>query len=164
MTVRVWLSLGSNIEPEANIRSAVAALKRRFGDLIVSPVYENEPVGFDGDPFLNLVVGFDTKQSAKALADILRQIEDEHGRVRDGNAFSPRTLDIDLLTYGQRVIHAPGMHLPRDEIKRYAFVLLPLSQVAGDELHPIDGVSYSRLWQQFDKSDQGLRAVELDLN
>lgn len=164
MTVRVWLSLGSNIEPEGNIRSAIAELKQRFGDLIISPVYESEPVGFDGAPFLNLVVGFDSMLSVAAIADLLRRIEHEHGRLRDGNAFAPRTLDIDLLTYGQQEIHTPGIDLPRDEIKRYAFVLLPLSQVAGDELHPIEGVSYRRLWQLFDEPGQRLRAVELNLN
>lgn len=164
MTVRAWLSLGSNIDREKNIRSAIAALEKIFGKLLVSPVYESEAVGFDGDPFFNLVVGLDTGLSAEEVAERLRLIEQEHGRVREGGKFDARTLDIDLLTYGQQVIRAPGVAVPRDEITRYAFVLRPLSQLAGNELHPVEGVSYKALWDAFDKSQQRLWVVDLGLN
>jgi len=164
MTVRAWLSLGSNIDREKNIRSAIVALERRFGKLLISPVYESEAVGFDGDPFFNLVVGVDTDRSSAEVAERLRQIEQEHGRVRDGGGFNARTLDIDLLTYGQQVIRASGVDVPRNEITRYAFVLRPLAQIAGNELHPVEGVSYQTLWNAFDKSQQRLWAVDLDLN
>jgi 2-amino-4-hydroxy-6-hydroxymethyldihydropteridine diphosphokinase len=164
MTVRVWLSLGSNIDREKNIRSAMAALEKAFGELVVSPIYESEAVGFDGDPFLNLVVGLDTDLPPTGIAATLRRIEQEHGRSRGAEKFVARTLDIDLLTYGQQVIRAPGVDVPRDEITRYAFVLRPLSQVAGNELHPVEGVSYQALWDAFDKSQQQLRAVDLGLN
>lgn len=163
MRTRVWLSLGSNIEPEKNIRSAVAALRQNFGELIVSPVYESEAVGFEGDSFLNLVVGLETERTARDLAERVRQIEHEHGRVRDGGKMSSRTLDIDLLTYGDQVVREPGIDLPRDEIKQYAFVLLPLSQVAAEELHPVEGVSYRELWERFDHSQQSMRVLDLDL-
>jgi len=164
MTVRAWLSLGSNIDREKNIRSAIVALERGFGKLLISPVYESEAVGFDGDPFFNLVVGVDTDRSSAEVAERLRQIEQEHGRVRDGGGFNARTLDIDLLTYGQQVIRASGVDVPRNEITRYAFVLRPLAQIAGNELHPVEGVSYQTLWNAFDKSQQRLWAVDLDLN
>jgi len=164
MTVRAWLSLGSNIDREKNIRSALDALEAAFGRLLVSPVYESEAVGFAGDPFLNLVVGVDTDRSSSEVAATLRLIEQTHGRVRDGGKFSARTLDIDLLTYGQQVIHAAGVDVPRDEITRYAFVLRPLAKVAGNELHPVEGVSYQALWDQFDKSKQPLWAVDLGLD
>ena len=164
MTVRAWLSLGSNIDRERNIRSALIALENSFGQLIVSPVYESEAVGFEGDPFLNLVVGVDTDCPSNEVAETLRLIEQAHGRRRGGEKFSSRTLDIDLLTYGQQIIQAPGVSVPRDEITRYAFVLLPLSLVAGDELHPIEGVSYKALWNAFDKTQQRLRAVEIGLD
>ena len=164
MTVRAWLSLGSNIDREKNIRSAIAALEKVFGRLFVSPVYESEAVGFAGDPFLNLVVGLDTDLPPGEVAQRLRLIEREHGRVRSGSKFSPRTLDIDLLTYGQQIIHTPDVDVPRDEITRYAFVLRPLSQVAGNELHPVEGVSYQALWDAFDQSQQPLWTVDLGLN
>jgi len=57
---RCWVSIGSNIQPEENIRAALADLHQAFGDIVVSPLYETEPVGFSGDDFLNLVVGFDS--------------------------------------------------------------------------------------------------------
>ena len=161
MRVRVWLSLGSNMDREYNIRSAITALEKVFGRLIISPVYESDAVGFTGDPFLNLVVGVETDWTPQQLVALLRSIEHSHGRERSGEKFSARTLDIDLLTYGHQVLHAPGIDLPRKEITRYAFVLQPLAKVAGNELHPVLGVSYAALWRAFDKSRQSLREVEL---
>ena len=162
--MRVWLSLGSNIDPESNIRSAVDSLRRMFGPIVLSSVYESEAVGFDGAPFLNLVVGLDTDMSASQLMERLRGIEDRQGRVRDDNdKYSPRTIDIDLLTYGDLPVQVGRVALPRDEITRYAFVLLPLAEVAGDEVHPLTGLTYGALWAAFDKSQQTLHPVELNL-
>ncbi len=155
-TVRAWLSLGSNIDPQRKIPEALAALRERFGELMVSPVYESEAVGFSGDNFHNLVVGIETRLPAHELVRALRRIEEAHGRVRETEKFTSRTLDIDLLTYGDHVINEGGVQVPRDEILRYAFVLLPLSEVAPDERHPIDGRSYRELWAGFDAGDQTL--------
>lgn len=160
MTVRVWLGLGSNIERERNIRSALAALEERYGPLQLSPVYESEAVGFDGDPFFNLVVGFDSDRSAPEIAADLRQIESLHGRERSGGKYHSRTLDIDLLTYGSRALKIGDTELPRDEITRYAFVLKPLAQVAPEEIHPTTGKSYRQLWEEFGDSRQALWPVE----
>lgn len=158
---RVWVSAGSNMEREVHIASAVRALRERFGELAVSPVYETEAVGFSGDAFLNLVIGFDSDEPPAALHRALRDIEDRNGRRRDGPKFGPRTLDLDLLTYGDQVGDAGGKHLPRDEIARYAFVLGPLADVAGEELHPELGRSYAALWQQWrrDNPDPGMRCL-----
>ncbi|MEJ1355377.1 MAG: 2-amino-4-hydroxy-6-hydroxymethyldihydropteridine diphosphokinase [Candidatus Sedimenticola sp. (ex Thyasira tokunagai)] len=157
---RVWLSIGSNIERERNIRGALQALRERFGELILSDVYESEAVGFDGSPFYNLVAGFETTLSAGELMAELRGIEAAYGRQRGDERFAPRTLDIDILTYGDRVMNYEGQELPRDEIIRYAFVLLPLSEVAGEEMHPLTGKSYRQLWDEFDKTDQALWPVD----
>ncbi len=161
---RAWLSLGSNIDREHNIRAAVAALAEAYGPLRLSQVYESEAVGFAGDPFYNMVVGLDTTQEVTSLVGRLHDIEQAQGRVRGADRFAPRTLDIDLLTYGDRVMREPGIQLPRDEITRFAFVLLPLSEVAGDERHPLTGKSYRELWQLFDKTTQPLWPVELALS
>lgn len=157
--MRVWLSLGSNIERERNICGALRDLAARFGNLVVSRVYECAAVGFDGDPFYNLVVGIETEAAPQELAAAMRAIEEAHGRTRSGGKFAPRTLDIDLLTYGDQVVEQGALRLPRDEILKYAFVLGPLAEVAGPERHPVDGRSYAELWAAFDQAAQPLRAV-----
>jgi 2-amino-4-hydroxy-6-hydroxymethyldihydropteridine diphosphokinase len=154
--VRAWLSLGSNLEPQQQIPDALEALRKRFGKLVVSPVYESEAVGFKGSNFHNLVVGIETRLPALELVRQLRQIEADHGRVRGADKFSSRTLDIDLLTYGDCIIDEGGVQVPRDEILRYAFVLLPLSEVAPHERHPVTGQTYGELWAGFDASNQPL--------
>ena len=162
--MRVWLSLGSNIDPESNLRSAITGLRRRFGPLILSRVYRSKAVGFEGAPFLNMVAGIDTDMAVSRLIERLRVVEDEHGRIRDSaDKNLSRTLDIDLLTYGDLPVQVGQVVLPRDEITRYAFVLLPLAEVAGDEIHPLTGSTYSELWASFDKSGQTLSPVALDL-
>lgn len=151
---RVWVSAGSNIDRERHIRGALADLREAYGRLIVSPLYETEAVGFAGDAFLNLVVGFDTGQRPAQLHARLREIEARHGRKRNGPKFSARTLDLDLLTYGEAVTDEGGKALPRDEILRYAFVLGPLADVAGEERHPQLGERYASLWADFPAAEK----------
>lgn len=158
--VKAWLSLGSNISPRAQIPAALDALSAAFGDLVISPVYESEAVGFTGDNFHNLVVGIETRLPPGLLVNGLREIEAHRGRVRGADKFSPRTLDIDLLTYGDRVFDDGEIRLPRGEILRFAFVLLPLADVAGDERHPSTGLTYRAHWEAFDASDQPLWRVD----
>ena len=150
----VWVSMGSNIERERHIPAALADLRETFGELDVSPVYETEAVGFKGDAFFNLVAGFHTELVPQELHRILREIEARHGRERGGAKFAARTLDLDLLTYGDAITDQGGKSLPRDEILRYAFVLAPLADVAADEIHPGRGESYRGLWEQFEKSNR----------
>jgi 2-amino-4-hydroxy-6-hydroxymethyldihydropteridine diphosphokinase len=158
---RVWISIGSNIERETNIPAALADLRQAFGKLDVSPVYETEAVGFDGDAFFNLVAGFDTQLPPAELHRRLREIEARHGRERCGGRFAARTLDLDLLTYGDAVTDEGGKTLPRDEILRYAFVLAPLADIAPDEVHPEAGRTYRQLWRQYDRGDKtGLRRLQ----
>lgn len=164
LTVRVWLSLGSNIDAEQHIRAAVNALRQQFNNLVISPVYESESVGFDGDNFLNLVVGILTDKSLDELNNLLKAIEDDNGRSRAGEKFSSRTLDIDLLTYGQEDFTEMGINIPRHEILTYAFVLRPLSDVAPDELHPHLEMSYRRLWEGFDQASQPMKIYPMNFD
>lgn len=157
---RIWLSLGSNEARERSLRGAVRMLREAFGPLVLSTVYESAAVGFVGEPFLNLVAGVDTDWPVEAVQRRLREIEDAHGRVRGGDRFCPRTLDIDLLTYGDLV--RPDLDLPRTEITRHAFVLGPLAEVAPDERHPVLGRSYAELWADFERAAQPLSPVGLE--
>jgi 2-amino-4-hydroxy-6-hydroxymethyldihydropteridine diphosphokinase len=142
----------------------VTALRERFGALILSRVYESEAVGFQGRPFYNLVAGIDTDEPACRVRAALRAIEDAFGRVRGPEKFAPRTLDLDLLTYGDSVDHEEGQELPREEILTYAFVLGPLAEVAGREVHPVVGHSYRELWECFGPDEHPLAPVLFDFS
>ena len=158
----VYVGAGSNVEPERHLRAALIALADRYGVLRLSPLYENQPVGFDGDNFLNLVIAFDTDDDIVAVNASLAKIEAASGRARASGKFAPRTLDLDLLLYGD-LADPEGAGIPRDEILEYAFVLKPLADVAPDEIHPEEGVSYAELWRRFSGERGGLREVPLDL-
>ena len=161
---RVFVSVGSNIERELHVRSALKALRERFGQLTVSRVFESEAVGFAGDDFFNLVVGFDTKGSVWEVAAWLRDIELAYSRDRRVPRFSPRTLDLDLLLYGDLVMEEQGIKLPREEITRYAFVLGPLAEIAGENRNPLSGRRFADLWREFDQTSQPMWPVEIDID
>jgi 2-amino-4-hydroxy-6-hydroxymethyldihydropteridine diphosphokinase len=157
---RVYVSIGSNIDRERHVRAAVNALEARFGRIQSSSVYETVAVGFEGDSFYNLVVGFDTDAKPQEVVQELRAIEDRNGRVRAGERFAARTLDLDLLLYDDLILEEGRLQLPRDEITRYAFVLKPLAEIAGTLRHPLTGKTYAQLWAEFPRKD-GIVAVEL---
>ncbi len=157
----VYVSIGSNIDKEKNIKACLQALAVHFTEVVLSPIYESEAVGFSGDNFYNLVAKFNTDLSVGQLNVALKAIEDENGRERSGPKFSGRTLDIDILTYDKLVGEVDGVLLPRDEITKNAFVLLPMKDIAADVLHPELEVSYGRLWFFYDKEKQKLWQVEL---
>jgi 2-amino-4-hydroxy-6-hydroxymethyldihydropteridine diphosphokinase len=145
--MHVYLSLGSNIEPEPHLDAALDELRERFGDIEISPAYRFAAVGFDGPDFVNLAVGLDTDLDPVALNDWLHALEDRHGRRRDVPRFSSRTLDIDIVFYGDRVVHGPGnLEVPRAELE-HAFVLQPLADIAAEVTHPGSGLSIAQLWR-----------------
>jgi 2-amino-4-hydroxy-6-hydroxymethyldihydropteridine diphosphokinase len=146
---RVYLSLGSNLEPRRYLPAAIAALRERFGDIVVSPAYRSKSVGFDGADFVNLAVGLDTDLPPDALNDWLHALEDRHGRRRDVPRYADRTLDIDIVLYDERVIDGPGhLQIPRNEL-RHAFVLRPIADIAPQVRHPRSGASMAELWAAF---------------
>ena len=157
----VFLGVGSNIERERYIVAGLDALQQLFGHLSLSPVYESDAIGFDGEPFLNLVVRVETQLGVGALQKALRHIEFEHGRPQNASRFSARQLDIDILTYDDRVGDVEGVELPRGEILDNAFVLRPLSELAPDDIHPASGRTYARHWDEYDAESQPLRRFDL---
>lgn len=145
---RVYVSVGSNIERERRVQAAINRLFERFGELEISSVYETAAVGFDGDDFFNLVVGFDTSDSPEMVNNALKRIEHEEGRERGAKKFSSRTLDLDLLLYGDEVFERPGLQVPRDEIERYSFVLQPLAELIPQVRYPGRETTMQALWEE----------------
>lgn len=161
--VDVYVSAGSNVAPEDNLRLACRELRRRFGALRLSGVYRNPAVGFAGDDFLNLVLQFRTSEPPGSVVEELERLHVLAGRVRGPDPFSPRTLDLDLLLYGQAVIGDRPIRVPRDDIRKYAFVLGPLAELAPDLRHPQTGETMAELWSRFPRQPGDLTRVAVDL-
>ena len=143
---RAYLSLGSNLEPEANLAAAVAALRARFGEVVVSPVYRSPADGFDGPDFLNAIVGVDSDIHPFALDEWVHALEEAHGRDARDADYSNRPLDIDIIYFGELVLEGPGdFQLPRPEL-HHAFVLKPLADIAPDFVDPIRNTTLAQLW------------------
>lgn len=154
---KVYVSVGSNIEPIHYIRAGLAMMQQAYRPLTLSSVYESPAVGFEGNNFYNLVVRFETLATIDTVVHTLHTIEHAQGRTRKETGLSDRTLDLDLLLYDDVVNET----LPRADIVRYAFVLLPLMEIAPEEQHPLSGQTYRQLWHAFDKSKQTLWRVNV---
>ena len=159
--IEIFVSVGSNISPKKHIANGLNELEKHFNSLTLSPIYESIAIGFEGDNFLNLVAKFESNLDVHQVLKTLATIEDQNGRTRDEIKFSARTLDIDLLLYGQLVINEKKLTLPRPEIYQNAFVLKPLSDIAGNLVDLKTGQTYTQLWNTFDQSSQKLWQIEL---
>lgn len=145
----VYAAIGSNIEPDKHLKLTVEKLSPPFGQLILSPVYESEPVGFSGDNFLNMVVGFASDSDVDTVARKLDEIESEILGLEKRQRFAPRVIDIDLLLYDGFSGEVQGEVLPHRDILSYAFVLRPLADIASDLEHPTERKCYADLWRSF---------------
>ncbi|MGB0845298.1 MAG: 2-amino-4-hydroxy-6-hydroxymethyldihydropteridine diphosphokinase [Thiolinea sp.] len=160
---RVYLSLGSNVEPAKNICSCMTVLAKRFQVVVVSRVYQSPAEGFSGDDFLNSVVCLDTDLGIDELRISLRSIEREHGRRRSQTEkFNSRTLDIDLLLYDDVVKQAERYRLPHNDILKYGFVLYPLSEIAPELKHPVLQQTFAQLAAESSLERQNMKEVVLD--
>ena len=164
MSATVYIGLGSNVDREKNIVLAVRELRKVFGELELSPVYESAAVGFDGSDFLNLVAAFDPENDVEEVVKTLRAIEDDLGRDRTQPRFSPRPIDLDILTYGECELDQPGIQIPRHEILQNAFVLRPLKDIAPEVLHPVLKQSYAELWAEMEPDAVATELFELILD
>jgi 2-amino-4-hydroxy-6-hydroxymethyldihydropteridine diphosphokinase len=159
----VYLGLGSNIDAEKNLRFAVDALRHRYGELKVSPVYRSAALGFDGPDFLNLVVALATDAAPLEVLDEIERIHALAGRSRGPDKYSSRPLDIDLLLYGDTVDPSAPLRLPRRDILEFGFVLRPLADIAPDLVHPVTGRTIGEHWREFDSGCQPLTPIEVIL-
>ena len=132
------IGLGSNLgDRKDHLRAALAALSEIGEVRRVSSLYETEPVGFAGQgSFLNAVTCVDTGLGAHAILLRLLEVEARYGRVRR-ERFGPRTLDLDLLFYGQEIVDEPGLHVPHPRLHERRFVLEPLCEIAPSLWHPV---------------------------
>ncbi|TBR12392.1 MAG: 2-amino-4-hydroxy-6-hydroxymethyldihydropteridine diphosphokinase [Lysobacter sp.] len=159
---RAYLSLGSNVAPEPHLRAAIAALRARFGDVVLSPVYRTPAVGFDGPAFLNAAAIIHSDLEPQPLNDWLHALEDAQGRDRNGPRFGDRTLDIDIVLFDDRVLEGEGhLRLPRPELVQ-AFVLRPLADIAPGVVVPGTGRTLAQLWAAHADRDTPVERAELD--
>ena len=163
--VRVVISVGTNIDRENNLKAALAALRHTYGELQMSPVYSSPAVGFTGPEFFNLVVSFETTQKVNEITNFLHGVEANQGRVRQGDRLESRELDLDLLLYGDHVLHGEGIDVPRSEILEHPYVLMPLSWLLPDDRHPVTQERYAVMWTRMRKtSTVPLTEINIDLS
>lgn len=146
---KVYFLLGGNLDDREKILSeAISKMRIEVGEVInISSIYETEPWGFEHEfNFLNQVVVLESKLSAIKILDRTQQIEKDLGRVRKKNQYSERTIDIDILFYEDLVIYTDRLIIPHPRMQERAFALVPLLDVAGDLIHPVELKSIKELY------------------
>ncbi len=145
---KVFIGVGSNLGDRAGyLEFAKKELLRVAGlkDLQCSPVYETEPVDAAGGPFLNAVWSFEAELSLRKLLEKLQEIEAKANRQRN-KPNEARTLDLDILFYGDQVIQEQGMTVPHPRLHERVFVLVPFCDLEPDFIHPVFGKTIKELW------------------
>jgi len=155
----VYLGLGSNMRPEENLSLGVRELRRKYGELDVSSVYRSAAFGFEGDDFLNLVVGLQSDETPAEIVDEIERLHNLAGRKRGSKKWGPRPLDIDLLLYNDLVTEKRPVRVPRSDVLEYSFVLRPLAELAPNLVHPVTGKTMLTHWQEFDVESHPLELV-----
>lgn len=153
---QVYVAAGSNVEPHRHLALALEELERAFGPLRVSPWYRNAAAGFTGEDFINFVVGFETALPVREVLARLHRIEEACGRPREAPKWAPRTMDLDILLYGDEVLEEPGLVLPRPDLLARAYMLGPLADIAPDLVHPLAHATIGELWSRFDRESHPL--------
>lgn len=158
----VYVAAGSNVDPLVNLRRALGLLASQFPGLRRSRAWRNAAVGFEGDDFVNLAVGFATELEPRALLGRLHEAEAACGRARDAPRWAPRSMDLDILLYGDSISDEPGLVLPRPDLVKRAYMLGPMAELAPGLRHPVLGLTMGELWQRFDRAAHPMAEVQLD--
>lgn len=149
--ITAYIGIGSNIDRRKHIQAAIEELRALGQDVRTSTIFECEAVGFESHAFYNLVVEMKTELSLTEFSRQLRDIELKWGRAADAGKFEPRTVDLDIILFGDQVSNAKP-ELPRSDIFKYAFVLQPLMELCPQLVVPQDGRTIEQIWQQSDFS------------
>jgi 2-amino-4-hydroxy-6-hydroxymethyldihydropteridine diphosphokinase len=148
MMKMIYLSLGSNLgRREHNLEEAFEKIQNRIGRLEgISRIYETESWGFSSaKPFYNCCISLRSNINPLRLMELLLEIEHDMGRLREGKGYGDRLIDIDLLLYGDIQLDLPGLKVPHPSMGDRKFVLAPLAEIAPDLIHPVAGISISRM-------------------
>ena len=156
--MQVYLGLGSNLgDREAILSNGIDSLARKVVIEQVSSLYETEPVGYADQPwFLNAVIRGDTELNPEELLDFVKDIERDLGR-KPSFRYGPRSMDIDILLYGDRVVETSKLTIPHPRLTERAFVLVPLAEVAPDLVHPVNNNTVSELLAKLQVSSGVMR-------
>ena len=160
----VYVAAGSNVEPERYLLLAAKEIARVFPGARFSAAYRNAAVGFEGEDFINFVVGFSTELSVEAVIAELQRIEGLCGRMRDAPKWAPRSMDLDILVFGDRVCDLPGLVLPRPDLLKRPYMLGPMAEIAPDFVHPTRLSTMAQLWADFDRAAHPMVRVEIGLD
>lgn len=158
----VYVAAGSNVRPRTHLRRAVDLLRQRWPGLEVSQAYANPAVGFEGEEFINLALRLPVAETLPEVLAALHEVEAQCGRARAAPRWAPRSMDLDVLLYGDEVGDHPGAVLPRPDLARRPYMLRPLAELAPDLVHPTLGRTMAELWDAFEGGAHAMRAVSLE--
>ncbi len=164
MDVLAYLSGGSNVEPEKNLLAAARELKRSFPGTRFSRCYRNRAVGFEGPDFINFAAELPVSGGPEWLRAELQRIEALCGREPGAPRWAPRSMDLDVLLFGDEQLSMPGLVVPRPDLLKRAFMLGPLAELAPAVVHPREMRRMDELWREFDRDSHVLVPVGLDLS
>ncbi|MEX0334236.1 2-amino-4-hydroxy-6-hydroxymethyldihydropteridine diphosphokinase [Vibrio tubiashii] len=160
--ITTYIGIGSNIERRKHIQAAITELGAIGSDIRLSTIYECESIGFESNAFYNLVVEMKTSLTLTEFSRQLRKIELKWGRAENAGKFEPRTVDLDIILFGDQTCSSKP-EIPRGDIFKYAFVLKPLFELCPQLVVPQDGRTIEQIWQQA-SFDTDLEAIPLWFN